>query len=61
MIRYAKTRGFTEEGMTGGGHWRLRHHSGAPLIMSATPSGSRWRQNVRNTIDKIARSQEESK
>lgn len=55
MVSYAKKHGFSEEGMTGSGHWKMRHTSGEVLILSATPSGTRWRRNVRATIDKITR------
>ena len=54
IIRIARNHGFTCEGMTGSGHWRLRHTCGQMMIVSATPSGGgRWRQNVLNTMHKI--------
>lgn len=56
FIKHAKTHGFHVEGMTGGGHWRLRHTNGAMLIVPATPSGSgRWRQNLESTMKKLIR------
>jgi predicted RNA binding protein YcfA (HicA-like mRNA interferase family) len=54
FIKYAKAHGFHVEGMTGGGHWKLRHTSGAMLIVPATPGGgSRWRRNLESTMRKI--------
>lgn len=47
IIRYAESRGFELTGMTGSGHWRLRHKNGPILILAATPNGgSRWRKNA---------------
>lgn len=53
LIKYAIERGFTEAGMNGRGHWRLRHTSGALVVVPATPGGSRWRRNLEATIRKI--------
>jgi predicted RNA binding protein YcfA (HicA-like mRNA interferase family) len=54
FIKHAKGHGFHVEGMTGGGHWKLRHTSGAMLIVPATPGGgSRWRRNLESTMRKI--------
>lgn len=54
VIKYAENRGFTCVGMTGSGHWRLRHTGGRTVIISATPtSRSRWRKNSINHIDRI--------
>jgi predicted RNA binding protein YcfA (HicA-like mRNA interferase family) len=54
FIQYAKGHGFRCEGMGGGGHWRLRHDSGAVLIVPATPGGYRWRKNLESIMKKIA-------
>lgn len=54
FIQHARGFGFQCEGMTGGGHWRLRHTSGAMLIVPATPGGgSRWRKNLEATMKKV--------
>lgn len=54
FISHAKGHGFSCEGMTGSGHWRLRHTSGASLIVPATPGGgSRWRKNLESTMKQI--------
>ena len=55
FIQHAQTYGFKCEGMTGGGHWRLRHaSSGAMLIVPATPrGGSRWRKNLEATMRRV--------
>lgn len=53
VIRFAEEHGFKCEGMTGSGHWRLRHISGPLLIVPATPGGYRWRQNARSHIKRI--------
>jgi predicted RNA binding protein YcfA (HicA-like mRNA interferase family) len=54
FINHAKSHGFSVEGMSGGGHWKLRHDNGALLIVPATPGGSRWRKNLESTMKKIA-------
>lgn len=54
FINRAKDHGFSCEGMTGSGHWRLRHTSGASLIVPATPGGgSRWRKNLESIMRQI--------
>lgn len=53
FIDHAKGHGFHCEGMTGGGHWRLKHASGATLIVPATPGGYRWRKNLESTMKKL--------
>jgi predicted RNA binding protein YcfA (HicA-like mRNA interferase family) len=54
FIKHARGQGFSVEGMTGSGHWRLRHTSGAVLIVPATPGGSsRWRKNLESTMKGI--------
>ena len=54
VIRFAQTRGFVMEGLTGSGHWRLRHKSGSIIILSATPhGGSRNRKNALALIQRI--------
>lgn len=54
MINYAKKRGFDCEGMTGSGHWRLRHtDTGRMVILPATPSGPRFRNNFTTLINRI--------
>lgn len=53
FIKHAAGYGFACEGMTGGGHWRLRHSSGAILIVPATPGGGRWQQNLAATMKRI--------
>jgi predicted RNA binding protein YcfA (HicA-like mRNA interferase family) len=55
MISYAEGKGFKVVGMTGTGHWKLTHPRGGILIISATPSGGRWRENSRSTINKLLR------
>jgi predicted RNA binding protein YcfA (HicA-like mRNA interferase family) len=54
FIDHARGHGFRVEGMSGGGHWKLRHDSGALLIVPATPGGYRWRKNLESTMKKIA-------
>jgi predicted RNA binding protein YcfA (HicA-like mRNA interferase family) len=54
FIKQAKCHGFHVVGMTGSGHWKLRHTSGATLIVPATPGGgSRWRRNLESTMKRI--------
>jgi predicted RNA binding protein YcfA (HicA-like mRNA interferase family) len=54
MVSYAKKRGFDCEGLTGSGHWRLRHTtSGRIVILPATPGGWRFRQNFTTLINRI--------
>ena len=54
VIRYAKARGFEVTGLTGSGHWRLRHKSGPIVILSATPhGGNRCRKNALALIQRI--------
>jgi len=53
LIRFAVEHGFTEDGMNGRGHWRLRHTSGATLVVPGTPSRGRWRQNAEADIRRI--------
>jgi hypothetical protein len=60
LIRYAKKHGFHCEGMNGAGHWRLRHHGGQILIVPATPSKGRWRQNAVSQIKRIDEAPKES-
>lgn len=55
FINEAKRQGFRCEGMTGSGHWKLRHDSGASMIVPATPSGYRWRKNMEATMKQIVR------
>ena len=54
FISLAKGHGFSVEGMNGGGHWKLRHTSGAWMTVPATPSGYRWRKNLESTMKRIA-------
>jgi predicted RNA binding protein YcfA (HicA-like mRNA interferase family) len=55
FIKQAKGQGFHCEGLTGSGHWKLRHTSGAVIIVPATPrGGSRWRQNLEALARRIA-------
>lgn len=59
FIKYARARGFECEGMTGSGHWRLRHTSGAVIIAPATPGGgSRWRQNLEAYVRQIIKGEQ---
>lgn len=53
FINQAEGQGFRCEGMTGGGHWKLRHSSGATLIVPATPGGYRWRKNLESIMKRI--------
>ena len=53
FITLAKRNGFRCEGMTGTGHWRLRHANGSTLIVPATPGGYRWRKNLESTMKKL--------
>lgn len=54
FIRHASSRGFRNEGLTGSGHWKLKHTSGAVIIVPATPrGGSRWRQNLEARVKRI--------
>jgi predicted RNA binding protein YcfA (HicA-like mRNA interferase family) len=53
VIKYAQCRGFECLGMTGSGHWKLKHPTGGLLILPATPSGSRWVKNVHSDIRRI--------
>lgn len=53
LIKFAKGHGFTETGMNGRGHWRLRHTSGFMLVVPATPHGGRWRKNAEAHIRRI--------
>lgn len=56
FIRFAEDRGFRCEGLTGGGHWKLRHTSGAVVIAPATPRNrSRWRKNLEAYVKQIDR------
>lgn len=60
VIDLAKDHGFHCEGMTGSGHWRLRHTGGQMMIISATPKGGgRWRHNVISTMNKINKTSKE--
>lgn len=53
IIRFAKVNNFACVGMTGTGHWKLRHKGGGIVIVPATPSGGRWDKNVRAQIKRI--------
>jgi len=53
FINHAKGHGFHCEGMSGGGHWKLRHDNGALLIVPATPGGYRWRKNLESIMKQI--------
>lgn len=54
FIKYAEANGFTREGLTGSGHWKLRHTSGAVIIAPATPGGRcRWRKNLEAYVKQI--------
>lgn len=53
LIKFAGEHGFTEHGMNGRGHWKLRHTSGATLVVPATPSRGRWRKNAEADIRRI--------
>jgi predicted RNA binding protein YcfA (HicA-like mRNA interferase family) len=55
FIKHAACRGFTEDGMNGRGHWRLRHPSGATVTVAATPHGGRWRKNAEADLRRIER------
>lgn len=47
VIKIARKCGWEVTGMTGSGHWRLRHDGGAIMILAATPNGgNRWRKNA---------------
>jgi hypothetical protein len=59
VLVYAEERGFRIEGLTGSGHWKLRHHSGPMLIVPATPGGYRWRMNSITHINRIHRQAKE--
>ncbi len=53
VIKYAESRGFQCVGMTGSGHWRLRHSGGRTVVISATPGRGRFRQNSIRDINRI--------
>lgn len=61
VIRYAQSHGFDIEGLTGSGHWRMKHPTGGLLIVAATPRGYRWRQNARAQIRRIISKLEDEK
>lgn len=53
FVRYAGGHGFACEGMTGSGHWKLRHPSGAVIIVPATPGGYRWKANLEAQVRRM--------
>ena len=56
FIKHSKSQGFHCEGMTGSGHWRLRHTSGQMLIVPATPGGgSSWRKRMESIMRRIVK------
>lgn len=56
FIEHARENGFRNEGITGSGHWKLVHRSGAILIVPATPrGGSRWQKNLTARVKRINR------
>lgn len=46
VIKYAKDFGWELDGMTGSGHWRLKHRQGRKITIPATPSGGSWRKKA---------------
>jgi hypothetical protein len=46
--------GWSVDGITGGGHLRLRHASGAIYFSAATPSDRRGWRNLRSQLRRLA-------
>ena len=55
VINEAIAAGFTFNRFTGTGHYKLTHRDGSVLVLPATPSRGRWKQNARATIKRSKR------
>jgi hypothetical protein len=52
VIKYARQYGWECTGMTGTGHWRLQHKTGAKITVAATPRSQAWRKRAISDIHK---------
>jgi predicted RNA binding protein YcfA (HicA-like mRNA interferase family) len=54
LLRQAEARGWSLQ-LTNGGHWRLRHPSGAVVVTSSSPSDGRALANLRAQLRRVER------